>query len=352
MTRRRVARLSVERPAAHLYVEGIRHFLGRWDTEREATIARARAILHFGVKRRDRIGERARRLGPASPEELRRLSRTTYKAATATSRFHGVSLDRKRGAFCAQVRHERKPITIGFFNDENEAATAVDRVSAFLGLAHRNFPRRHVRAASADDLRRELRANPRSSLRAVRKSETSSRFAGVIYDGENARRPWVVYFFSAASAVHTYVASFESERDAAFAHDRLALHYHARPVLNFPSRARVLGPASVEEIRAEAMHERKERTTSRYRGVYRTRRGQWAASIMHARTEYWLGLHDVEEAAAHAYDDAAWKLKGDHARVNFPTRRPKNARVRSAGRSAAQGGNTNRSARRGGPAKS
>jgi hypothetical protein len=335
MARRRPDRRSIERPAAYLDVKGTRHFLGRWNTEQDAAMARDRAILHFRSHLRVSVRERARRLGPASPDELRRLARTAYKAAIATSRFHGVSFDRNRRAFCAQVRHNRKRVTIGFFGDENEAAIAVDRVSAYLGLAVRNFPRRNVRATGVHDLRRELCENPRSSLSAVRKNETSSRFSGVLYCDENSGRPWVVYFahrrrrgsngrratFSAAAGVHAYVGSFESERDAALAHDRLALYYHQRPVLNFPSRARTLGPATIEVIRADATRERKEKTTSQYRGVYRARSGRWVAQIQHKWKRFLLGTYDVEVAAAQAYDDAAWKLKGENARVNFPSGR-------------------------------
>jgi hypothetical protein len=235
-----------------------------------------------------------------------------------TSRFHGVSFDQRRRLFCAQIRHKKKRMTIGFFDKENEAAVAVDRLATYLGLAARNFPQRRVCPASIDALRRELDDSPRSPRRAVPKSETSSRFRGVLYSGKNPERPWVVYFYSAAKTVHAYVASFESERDAAVAYDRLALCYHRRPVLNFPSQGRIPGPATVEVIRTQATRERKERTTSRYRGVYKTRSGRWAASIMHGRKVHRLGLYDAEVAAAHAYDAAAWRLKSEQARVNFP----------------------------------
>jgi hypothetical protein len=318
MRRRNLKGLSVERPAAYLYARGILHFLGRWDTKDLVAIARERALLHFGIKNRGRARQQARRVSTASPEELRQLARAQYRATmAATSRFHGVSFNRHRQSFCAQICHKKKRMTIGFFDDENEAAMAVDRLSTYLGLPARNFPRRKIDPASIGALRRELGDKPHAPRGARRKTETSSQFRGVHYSGENSERPWVVYFRSTATKMHAYVASFESERDAALAYDRIVLCYRTRPVLNFPSQAQILGPATVEMIRAQATRERKERTTSRYRGVYRTRSGRWASQIMHRGKVHRLGLYEVEIAAAHAYDDAAYRL-GEEARVNFP----------------------------------
>jgi hypothetical protein len=247
MRRRNLKGLSVERPAAYLQARGILHFLGRWDTKDLAAVARERAMLHFGIKNRGHARQQARRLGPASPDELRRLAHAQYRATmAATSRFHGVSFNRHRQSFCAQIWHEKKRTTIGFFDDENEAAMAVDRLSTNLGLPARNFPGREVSPASLDALRRELGDTPRAPRPARRKTETSSRFRGVHYSGENTERPWVVYFCLAARNLHMYVASFESERDAALAYDRIVLCYRTRPVLNFPSLAPILGPATLK----------------------------------------------------------------------------------------------------------
>lgn len=80
------------------------------------------------------------------------------------------------------------------------------------------------------------------------------------------------------------------------------------------NRRQNLRPCSPSQNHANQV---KSHGTSRFKGVSRNGR-RWEASIVKDYRKHALGFYDNEEDAAKAYDEAARRLHGEFARMNFP----------------------------------
>ncbi len=307
MPRRRSTRDALGRGVVRIRIGGVDHYLGQWTAE-DAPLTRDRFRMHAGLEPREVVA-RARKTGAASAETLRAEALRTRPRRSEDYKYFGVKRDRGRG-FMVCFNHRGEKYVAAGYRTERDAALAADRLARYVGRTLLNFPEKRLAPASLDELRLERTRE--------RKSRTSSDFIGVVCS-PNIERPWFFYLFTEhGEQGHVGVGGYSSQREAAIARDRAALHYGASLSLNFPEEARALGPATIDELRADIHRERKKTTSSQYRGVYRDKRsGCWMACITFKGVVHRLGSHEDEAVAARAYDDAILRLGDDERKLNF-----------------------------------
>ena len=275
------------------------------------------------------------------------------KRCVTTSEFVGVGWHKQRRKWMARISHNGKKQHLGCFDDEHEAARAVDTAARRLrgDDAHGGRSGQNCHRLNFPTEREVKRAQERGALlidldrvaAAASERQGPSKFVGVSWN--KLERKWKAQFNH--DGKRQYLGCFDDEQQAARAVDTAARRLRGEDAhggrsggigkqwrrLNFPTegeveRAQERGMLTVEDMAATAAAS-EQQGPSKFVGVswYKNSR-KWTAQIKHDGKQQHLGSFDDEQEAARAVDTVARRLRGEDAhggragkkwhRLNFP----------------------------------
>eukprot|EP01046_Picozoa_sp_COSAG06_P017145 COSAG06_NODE_1155_length_10484_cov_7.061759_7_plen_497_part_00 len=271
------------------------------------------------------------------------------------SKFVGVHWVKKDRKWQAQIDHNGKKQRLGSFDNEHEAARAVDTAARRLrgedahggragkNLLRLNFPT-EGEVKRAQERGALLTAEDKAAAIAASARQGPSQFVGVSWDKLN--RKWKANIRN--DGKQQSLGSFDDEHEAARAVDTAARRLRGEDAhggragtnwlrLNFPTereveRAKDRGALLTKDDKAAVVAASERQGPSKFVGVHWVKKDRkWRASITHDRKSQHLGYFDDGREAARAVDTAARRLRGKDAhggragrqwlRLNFPSKR-------------------------------
>lgn len=268
------------------------HRLGTTFDAETAAVMRDRVARHLGCPREMLIFP-GRRLKAMSVEDAKdKLSRDAR--AKTPGRFLGVQKTRT-GTYRCLIQWKKNIYCLGAAKEQKTALEIRDRVARHFGCPRRmlNFPDRELKPLSV--------AAAKDALLRDTKLRRTSRYYGV--SRVLGSSMWQAYLGGTADRIP--LGRWQTEREAAIARDRAALHYKRGARLNFPKMK--LKPATADELLRETRAKRNETTSSRFTGSYYNAAvpgRPWAVQLDVDGEIHFLGNWESEKDAAIAYDRA------------------------------------------------
>ena len=299
--------------------EGKHQYIGSFDLEEEEQAARA-------------YDTAARRLrGPAAHSAKFKLNFPTA-SELMSSRYAGVMWDKRDSKWVVNITHKRQREHIGYFAPEQEeaAARAYDAAArrlrgpeAHSAKSHKlNFP------AAEETMNRPAVSNTAKLAQPTASELMSSQYIGVRWNKKDSK--WVASITHKGQKKHIGTFAAEDEEAAAQAYDAAARRLRGQAAHS--SKVKLNFPTTEEEMKRIATGDKAGLSQRKFIGLKRSKSGGWEVKISHEGQEQHIGTFapDQKEAAARAYDDAVWKLRGSeaqgsHIKLNFP--RPEESTV-------------------------
>jgi hypothetical protein len=209
--------------------DGKKHHLGYFEDEEAAARAYDRAV-------RTKLGEKAQLNFPTKNEQAAKEAKQQrwIKFEEAPSQYRGVCWIKSKKKWRAAIKYGSKPHSLGYFEDEEEAARAYDK--AVRAQHGEKAQAQRFRMQLNFPTKKEQAAEEAKQQQWIKFGEAGSKYRGVSWNKRCNK--WLARIKHDGKLLH--LGYFEDEAEAARAYDRAAkVHKEAgRAQLNFPTKQR------------------------------------------------------------------------------------------------------------------
>eukprot|EP00984_Skeletonema_dohrnii_P001455 scaffold463_cov107-Skeletonema_dohrnii-CCMP3373.AAC.5 len=313
--------------SAQILMDGKQNCIGYYDNEEDAAVDYARAVFKYrGQGALDKARERnalvKARVHSSITIDLSDVPSQSPIPKSArhikewTSKYTGVSFNKAKQKWNAQIMFNGKQHCIGFYNNEEEAA--VDYARAVFKY---KAPDKAEKCTLPIDLS-DVPPHPPIAKSAGRIKDGASKYTGVSFN--KASHKWNAQIMIDGK-VH-FIGCYDNEEEAAVDYARAVFKYKGQGALDKAREQKTINKVGEHSLFTIDLSDvppqppipksagRIKDGASKYTGVsFEKQTNKWLAQIMIDGTKRCIGRYDTEEEAAVDYARTVFKYKGQGA---------------------------------------
>eukprot|EP00984_Skeletonema_dohrnii_P021387 scaffold10675_cov107-Skeletonema_dohrnii-CCMP3373.AAC.1 len=311
---------------AQISIDGKLRFIGYYENEEEAAVDYARAL--FKYKNQAALGKAREQdsfiidLSDVPPQPP--IPKSSGKIKEGASKYTGVHFNKQTNKWRVQINIKGKNRTIGYYENEEEAAAdyarAVFKYKGQGALDKARERRALDNAREQDSFIIDLSGvPPQPSISKSAGLMGASKYTGVTFN--KSTNKWLAKI--RIDGKQQYIGSYENEEAAAVDYARAVFKYKGQGALDKARERRALDKAREQDsviidltgIPPQSpipkSKGRIKEGSSKYTGVsFRKKVNKWLAKIRIDGKQRYIGAYENEEAAAADYARAVFKYKG------------------------------------------